>query len=258
MTVPASHDGRGGVVRLHAAGSLRAALTDVAAAFEAGGGTKVSAVFGPSGLLKNRIAQGEPAEVFASANMTHPSALYEAGISGPVVLFARNELCALVRPDLPMTPDTLLAAMLAPHTKVGTSTPQADPSGDYAFEVFAKADRIEPGARVSLAAKARQLTGAANGRPAPQGKSVYGALVSAGEADLFLTYRTNAAEAVREYPDLRIVSLPAPLAVGADCGLTVTNGAPPAALRFAMFILATEGQTLLVRHGFESASMPRE
>ncbi len=62
-------------VLLHAAGSLRSALTDVAGAYEAASGQKVQAKFGASGTLKNQIAAGERAEVFASANMEHPQAL---------------------------------------------------------------------------------------------------------------------------------------------------------------------------------------
>ena len=83
-------------VLLHAAGSLRGALTDVSEAFRASSGTKVQAKYGPSGLLKDEIAGGAKAEVFASANMEHPQALASAKKSGPVVLFARNRLCALV------------------------------------------------------------------------------------------------------------------------------------------------------------------
>ena len=60
---------------LHAAGSLRGALTEVAKAFEAASGVKVRAKFGPSGTLRDEIAGGAKAEVFASANMTHPELL---------------------------------------------------------------------------------------------------------------------------------------------------------------------------------------
>ena len=83
-------------VLLHAAGSLRAALTDISKAFEVAGGAPVQAKYGPSGLLKDEIAGGGKAEVFASANMEHPQALAATGRSGPVVLFARNRLCALI------------------------------------------------------------------------------------------------------------------------------------------------------------------
>ena len=97
--------------------------------------------------------------MFASANMEHPQALASAGKSGPVVLFARNRLCALVRPGLDVTPATLLDRMLDRSVKLGTSTPRADPSGDYAWEVFRKADAIRPGAGAALERKALQLTG---------------------------------------------------------------------------------------------------
>jgi len=43
-------------------------------------------------------------------------------------------------------------------------------------------------------------------------------------------------------PGQQIVALPDALGVGADYGLTVMNQASPAAYRFALFILSTEGQ----------------
>jgi ABC-type molybdate transport system substrate-binding protein len=43
-------------VLLHAAGSLRTALTEVAGAFEAASGQRVQAKYGPSGTLKDEIA----------------------------------------------------------------------------------------------------------------------------------------------------------------------------------------------------------
>lgn len=41
-----------------------------------------------------------------------------------------------------------------------------------------------------------------------------------------------------------------PLAVGADYGLTVLRGTPPAAAQFARFIVSPDGQAILERHGF--------
>src|SRR5690606_37243315 len=95
-------------VRLYAAGSLRAVLEEISAQFAAESGPKVAGTYGPSGLLRDRIAKGEPAEVFASANMAHPSALAKDGKAGPVVMFARNELCALARPGVSVETQTLL------------------------------------------------------------------------------------------------------------------------------------------------------
>ena len=164
--------------------------------------------------------------------MEHPQALHDANKSGPVVLFARNTLCALVKTGLNVNSTNLLDRMLDPNVKLGTSTPKADPSGDYAFEVFRKAEKIKPGAQAMLEKKAFQLTGGNSSAAPPTGRVVYGWHVAEGRADIFLTYCTNALAAQKENPGQQIVALPDDLAVGADYGLTVMNGAPPAAQRF--------------------------
>ena len=254
MVVPAMAEE---TVLLHAAGSLRAALTEVAKAFEAAGFATVQAKFGASGLLKDEIASGARAEVFASANMEHPQALAKEKRSGPVVLFARNRLCALARPGLEVTTASLLDRMLDPQLKLGTSTPKADPSGDYAWEVFRKAEKINAGAFAVLEKKALQLTGGPASPPAPQDRSVYGELLAQGAADIFLTYCTNGLAAQRENPAQQIVQLPDALAVGADYGLTVMNGASAPAYQFALFILSAEGQRTLAKHGFAAPALPQ-
>jgi molybdate transport system substrate-binding protein len=242
-------------VLLHAAGSLRGALAEVAEAFEASSGDKVRQKYGASGTLHDAIASGERAEVFASANMAHPRALAKAGKAAPVVLFARNRLCALAKPGLAVTGENLLERMLSPDIKLGTSTPKADPSGDYAFEVFGKAEAIKAGSRAALERKALQLTGGATSAQPPDGRSVYGWHIAEGRADMFLAYCTAAAAAAKENPGQQIVPLPDALGVGADYGLAVMNQASPAAYRFALFILSTEGQGLLAKHGFASPGL---
>jgi ABC-type molybdate transport system substrate-binding protein len=243
-------------VLLHAAGSLRGALTDVAKAFEAAGGAKVQAKYGPSGTLRDEIAGGAKAEVFASANMEHPQALAKAGKSGAVVLFTRNRLCALVKPGLAVTPATLLDTMLRNDVKVGTSTPKADPSGDYAFQVFAKAEGVKTGSRAALEKKALQLTGGTASAQPPAGRNPYGWHVAEGRADIFLNYCTAATVAVRENSGQQMIALPDALAVGADYGLTVTHDASVAAHRFAIFILSVDGQAILAKHGFAAPCLP--
>ena len=239
-------------VRVLAAGSLRAALTDSAAAFEAAQpGVKLRLVFGASGLLKDRIVAGEAADVFASANMSHPEALAAAGKAGPVQRFARNAMCLLARPGLALEPATVVQTLLDPALRLGTSTPKADPAGDYAWMVF---DRIEQGGRAGaaklLAGKALQLAGGPNSPPPPPDRSLYGVLMAQGAADVFLTYCTNAVLAAREQPGLQVLPLPADIDVSASYGVSVLNGAPEAARRFVDFLLAPAGQAVLARHGF--------
>jgi ABC-type molybdate transport system substrate-binding protein len=147
--------------------------------------------------------------------------------------------------------------MLEAPVRLGTSTPRADPSGDYAWEVFRRADAQRPGAFATLSHKALQLTGGPASVAAPAGRSLYGMLVSQGRADIFLTYCTNALAAARENPGQRVIPLPDNLAVGADYGLTVMNAAAPAAWRFAMFILSGDGQRVLASRGFAAPGVPR-
>ena len=245
MVAPAAE-----TVQLYAAGSLKDALTDVAKAYEAKSSHKVSMKFGPSGLLRKEIADGAKADVFASANMEHPQELYDDGTGGPVVRFARNKMCALAKPGLSVSSDTLLALMLDPKIKLATSTPRADPSGDYALEVFTKTEALKAGSQAVLEKKALKLTGGKDSAQPPAGRAVYGWHIAEGRADIFLTYCTNALAAQKQYPGQQLVELPAALAVGADYGLTVISGAPTAAQEFAEFILSPDGQKILAGYGF--------
>lgn len=236
-------------VRLYAAGSLKAVMTEIGEAYAKEHGVAVKGEFGPSGLLRQRIAGGEPADVFASANMEHPQALHAAGKAGPVRMFTRNRLCGLVSPKLQVTPETLLERMLDPQVKLGMSTPKADPSGDYAVALFEKAEALKPGATKALMDKALRLTGGPDTPPPPKDRVVYGVLVEEGKADIFLTYCTNALLAKKEVPALQIVQVPEALAVGADYGLTVVSNRAEAQ-RFADYVLSEKGQSILARYGF--------
>lgn len=238
-------------IKVHAAGSLKAALTDAAAAFaKKPDGAKVEFAFGPSGLLKDRLGKGEASDVFASANMAHPKALADAGKAGPVRAFARNTLCALAGAGVKATPDMLLDTILDPKVRLGISTPKADPSGDYAWQLFANAEKVKPGAQKALEAKALQLTGGPQHPPPPKDRTVYGMIVAKGEADVFLTYCTNAFLAKKEEPQLQVVAIPDSLNVGADYGLVVMAAAKPAGSRFADFLLSAEGRAILGAYGF--------
>ncbi len=244
-------------VRLAAAGSLRAALSEVATAFAASpGGVPVTETYAPSGLLRQRITGGEGFDLFASANMAHPEALARER-QMPVVLFARNRLCALVRPGLDVTPETLLARMLDPGIRLGTSTPRADPAGDYAFALFARAEAVRPGARAALEGKALTLTGGPDSARPPAGRDLYAWQFERDAVDLFLSYCTNAVLARRAEPRLASIEVPEALAVFADYGMLLLQPRPEAA-RLALFILSPQGQMILARHGFDAPGLPKE
>ena len=243
-------------VKLHAAGSLKAAMTDVAAAYSESTGIAVETAFSPSGLLRERIEGGEASDVFASANMRHPRTLESKGMGGPVVLFARNRLCGLTQPGLDVTPETLLERMLSDGVRLGTSTPKADPSGDYAWELFEKAEELQPDSFAALDAKALQLTGGPDSAAAPEGRNLYAWVMTEDRADIFLTYCTNAVLAKADTPALEIVAIPETLSVGADYGLTLLSPDNPDAARLALFVVSPAGQEILGSYGFTTVGLP--
>jgi molybdenum ABC transporter molybdate-binding protein len=237
-------------LQVYAAGSLREAFTAIAADYEARTGQEVVLSFGASGLLRERIEKGEGAEVFASADTDHPQRLAARGGWQAPQVFTRNSLCALTAAHIDAVPSTLLSTMLRTDVRVGTSTPKADPSGDYAWALFRKADAVQAGAYATLDAKALKLTGGANSPKPPPGRGTYAWVMDQGQADVFLTYCTNAVAAHKEVPRLRIVQVPDELQVGAAYGLTVREGAPAAARDFARYLLSEAGQAPLQRLGF--------
>lgn len=237
-------------LRVYAAGSLRAPLGEIASLYEAATGVRAVLTLGASGLLRERIEQGEPAQVFASADTRHPTTLAASGSQWRApTLFTRNQLCALTAAGEVATSATLLERLLDPGVRVGTSTPGADPSGDYAWALFRRAEQLSPGAYAVLDAKALKLTGSPALAQPPEGRGTYEWLMSERQADIFLTYCTNALAARKAAPALQVVQIPPGLEVSAAYGLTARNG-DAAALRFTEYLLSPPAQGVFARYGF--------
>ncbi|WP_427156889.1 molybdate ABC transporter substrate-binding protein [Aliinostoc sp. HNIBRCY26] len=251
-------------VTLYGAGSLRNSLTEVAQAFTTEYGITVDTYFGPSGLTRAKIEDElsrnlSTADVFASADLGNPQQLFQQGLSHPVQNFTSNRMVAIVRPGLTgVTSDNILDFLLDSNIKVGTSTPLADPSGDYAWQIFDKADAIKPGSSQILKTKALQLVGGnPSAPPVPTGENnlIY-FLKTNPLADIFLAYYTsgNSAQQLEAGKDLQIIELPNYLATKADYGLTVIKNADPDGEKLAAYILSPKGQAILTKYGFGNPS----
>jgi ABC-type molybdate transport system substrate-binding protein len=252
----ATRPGAAEPLRIFAAGSLTAAFSDIVRAFPAPEDTIAPPVFGPSGVLRERIEHGEPADLLASADMEQPRILARERGDRPVVMFTRNRLCAVSRASLDLTADNMVEKLLDPAVRLATSTPRADPAGDYTWAVFARAESLHPGARGILEAKALQLVGGPNTLPLVPGRDVVQGIFLRDRADVMLGYCSSAGPVARELPNLSIVPLPPALTVGPAYGLIVLSDDPLAA-RFALFVLSEQGQTILSRHGFDPIGLAR-
>lgn len=242
-------------LRIYAAGSLTAAFTDMVKAFPAAAGEIATPFFGPSGVLRERIERDDHVDVFASADMDQPRRLARSHPGSLVAMFTRNRLCALGRTSLGLTSSNLLDKLLDPSVRLATSTPHADPGGDYAWAVFARADTVHPGAQAVLQGKAMQLVGGPNTKPLVPGRGAVQGIFLANRADVMLGYCSGGQAVMQEIPALTNVPLPPSLTVGPAYGLIVLSDHPLAA-RFALFVLSEQGQAILHQHGFDPVALP--
>jgi molybdate transport system substrate-binding protein len=233
-------------LRILAAGSLRAALT----AFAGIHGSSPDLVFGPAGLLRERIEGGELCDLYLSANLEHPKALAAGKTGATVTSFARNPIVVVARRDVGLQTANLLDVLLDPAIRIGTSTPGADPGGDYAVALFRRAGAMREGADQVLEAKARHLVGGRD-TPAMADGHPLGRFLAAERVDLVLCYRTGAQALADDYD----VVVPSPsLEVIGEYGLVVLAEEPArhaAASAFANELLGPRGRNCLEAHGFE-------
>jgi molybdate transport system substrate-binding protein len=149
-----------------------------------------------------------------------------------------------------------LAKALDPGVKLGTSTPKADPGGDYTWEMFHKTDGVQSGSFAALDAKALKLVGGPQAVAIPQGHNAQAYLMGSGQADMFVSYCSGANDVRKEMADVTVVELPKELAISAAYGLTVLDKADPDAYRLALFILSPDGQAILEKYGFSAPTHP--
>jgi len=252
--------GPAAALHVYAAGSTRGVIAEIAHDYTAATGQPIELVFGPAGMLRERIEKEGQADVYVSANMAHPQRLADEGKGTPPVVFARNRLCVTGRSELRLTPENLLDRLLDPKVKIGTSTPGADPGGDYAWQFFAKAETVHAGAKAVLESKAHQLVGGPNGPKVPAGENALHYFMTHDQADVFIGYcsshdRLTDAPAKPADPPVSKVEVPEELAFPIGYGLTVlTNGTDEkkqeAAYRFALYLLSSPAQKLLPDYGF--------
>jgi molybdate transport system substrate-binding protein len=242
---------RADTLTVTAAGSLRAAITDLLAHFPRHSDDVSTPEFGASGLMRQKIESGAQVDVFASADVEQPHKLAEGHPERLVILFARNSMCALSRPDLGLSQTNLLDRLLDPAVRIATSTPGSDPLGTYSWQVFARADAVKPGARATLEGKAKILVGGGEKTPPlVAGKGAIEGIFLSKQADVMLIYCSAVAGIQKELPTLTSVKLPPNLSVQPADGLIILDD-KPVALRFVAYVMSEEGQATLQRHGLE-------
>jgi molybdate transport system substrate-binding protein len=243
-------------LRVLAAGSLREVIGELGGRYQKSTGVHVVADFGPSGVLRERIERGERVDLFASADMGHPIKLLADGRVTRADMFTRNALCAFAAPRVGLTQANFVERLLDPGVKLGTSTPKADPAGDYTWLMFHRADAIRPGAYAILDQKAQQIVGGPTNNAPVDGKDPAAAALLSGKIDVMIGYCSGRERMVKAVPELQAVEVPKEIAAGPEYGLAILKGADPRAEDLALFMLSPEGQQVFAQFGFAPVGLP--
>jgi ABC-type molybdate transport system substrate-binding protein len=247
-TACAAEPASGDVVEIFSAGSLRGVVSDLSAAASSELHIQLKATFGGSGTLRERVEKGEHPDLLLSADLQSPRRLEALRLTSlPPMAFARNRMCLVSRGDAALTDSSLIDRLLSPALRVKTSTPVADPSGDYAWALFDRIDRMRPGAAARLKSKAQAAMKLA-ATPANPGQSATAALFAAHQIDVAITYCSASTNLLREIPGLVSLAAPAALEPHPVYGLALVSN-KPAAARIALFLLSEKGQAIIARNG---------
>ena len=237
------------VASLYAAGSLRLPFDDIIALHAVRTGTRFAPTYGPSGKLREEIEKGSTPGVFASAAPQHTEVLVKAGKLRASTAFTRNSLCLMAAPGIALRQEALIEMLLDPALRLGTSTPGADPAGDYTWVLFRNIEKIRPGSYVQLDAKAQKLTGAEVVRD--EKDSPYVRVFQEKRADLFITYCTGAVATAKAVPGLTWARFGTDVNVVSAYAIGVTETGGKAAEEFVSLVLSPDGQAILERYGFK-------
>lgn len=224
-----------------------ASLTDVFTAIEidieaANPGVDLAFSFAGSQTLVTQLAEGAPADVFASANTAQMESAVDAGvISGEPSIFASNRLVIVVPADNPAGIKSI-ADLNNDGVKLVIAS-EAVPVGGYARASICAADAagIE-GAGFSDEVAANVVSNEANVRDVL-------AKVALGEADAGIVYQTDIIGDVSA--DVMGIEIPTELNVVASYPIAaVEGGKTAAAAAFISYVLSPLGQAALAEYGF--------
>jgi molybdate transport system substrate-binding protein len=230
-------------IAVFAAASLRESFEAAAPAFTAKTGTKVTFSFAGSDTLETQIAEGAPADVFASANKAQIQKALDAGLlSGDPRIFARNQLVIVIPKDNPGRVKSALDLGRG-GVRVVLAAPTV-PVGNYARTAFTNLSKLpEYGAQFAQAVNANVVSNEVDVKAVVT-------KISLGEGDAGVSYLTDVTPAVAK--SVSTVAFPAGAAPEAVYPIAVVKAtkSPDAAKAFIDFILSPEGQVFLKERGF--------
>jgi molybdate transport system substrate-binding protein len=189
--------------------------------------------FGGSNALAAQIAQGAPADVFASANMSLPKQLNQQNLCSKPIVFTRNRLVIVVPRSNPAHVHSIYD-LTKPGVKVDIAA-KGVPVGSYTLQIL----------------KNMNLTNAVLKNVVSQETDVREVLakVALGEADAGFVYSTDAKTVANKVLVVKIPAWAQPKVQYGICVVTASSN-KSAAHAFVKRVLSRAGQRKLHRFGF--------
>ena len=233
-------------ITVSAAVSLKDAFTELGRLYEARTGTRVRLNFGASGILQKQIEQAAPVDVFASAGERQVDALAAQNLilADTRHDFARNTLVLIEPGKSPghaaADGQHSFAELLKPDVrKIAIGNPKTVPAGQYTEQALRSLklwEQLQP--KLVLAEDVRQVLDYV-ARGEVEAGVVYASDVAAGNDSIYVLARA---------PEETHDPILYPIAVVRE------SRRADAARQFVALVLSPEGQAVLTKYGFQSAS----
>lgn len=220
-------------ILVFAAASVTNALNEVANLYEQATDVKISVSYAGSQSLAQQIASGAPAQLFISAGVPPVDFLRKRGYIGSEADLISNKLVVIAKPSI--DPQSLADLKSPDVERIALADPDIAPAGAYAREALRAAglwDSLQP--KIVLGQDVRAAM----------------AFVEAGNADVAVVYRTDAAIA----RGVEVLDIMPPDSYGPivyPIILVKSSEAMDTEVAFKEFLLSPDVQEIFRSHGFE-------
>ncbi len=223
-----------------AAASLTESFTEIGQRFDAANASTTTFNFAGSQQLAQQIAQGAPADVFASANRAQMENVIASGqvVSGTQQLFVRNRLVVIYPADNPAGLATL-QDLATPDLRLVLAAKEV-PVGQYSLDFLGKASES------AQFTSAYSQTVLANVASYEENVRAVLSKVQLGEADAGIVYTSDITEKIGR------IEIPDDLNTVASYPIAPIEGSVNAKLaqRFIEYVIGSEAQAVLEEYGF--------
>lgn len=198
--------------------------------------------FNGSQILEQQLANGAPADIFASADLTNMQKASNAGLVNASQIFVKNRLVVIIPASNPGNINSL-KDLARKGIKIDIEA-KTVPAGNYTRQMLANMSKsADYGSGFGNAVLANVVSEETNVKAVVQ-------KVQLGEADAGFVYRSDVTAAVAN--KLKFITIPATYNVTAQYPIAVVKSSTHTsdAQAFINFVLSTAGQDILQKYHF--------